>query len=193
MGSRRRLVRNRARDRLPDPPRGVGRELIAAAVLELVDRLHQPDIALLDQVEELQAAVGVFLGDGDDEAQVRLHHLLLRLARLAFALLHHVHDIAELADLEAGLRRERVNVRSQLLDAVLVVSDEVLPALGGEFRDPVEPERVELGGQVGFEEVVARSAVALGEPHQAPLVTDEPLVDVMELLDQRLDAHPVQP
>src|SRR6516225_5197074 len=51
-----RLVGDRARDRLPDPPRGIGREL--------VDRLHQADIAFLDQVEELQAAVGVFLGDG---------------------------------------------------------------------------------------------------------------------------------
>src|SRR5499433_2583008 len=81
-----RLVRNRARDRLPDPPRRVGRELVTAAILEFVDRLHQADIAFLDQVEELQAAVGVFLGDGDDEAQVRLHHLLLGLARLALAL-----------------------------------------------------------------------------------------------------------
>jgi hypothetical protein len=34
--------------------------------------LHEADIALLDQVEELQAPVGVFLGDRDDEAQVRL-------------------------------------------------------------------------------------------------------------------------
>src|SRR5262245_45609715 len=66
-----RLVGDRARDRLPDPPRGVGREFVAAAILEFVDRLHQADIAFLDQVEELQAAVGVFLGDGDDEAQVR--------------------------------------------------------------------------------------------------------------------------
>ena len=102
-----RLVGDRARDRLPDPPGGVGRELVAAAVLELVDRLHQADVAFLDQVEELQAAVGVFLGDRDDEAQVRLHHLLLGLAGLALALLHHLHDLAELADLEPGLARER--------------------------------------------------------------------------------------
>src|SRR6185503_9291385 len=45
-----RLVGNRARDRLPDPPRGVGRELVAAAVLELVYGLHQADVPLLDQV-----------------------------------------------------------------------------------------------------------------------------------------------
>ena len=38
-------------------------------------------------------------------AQVCLHHLLLGLTRLALALLHHVHDLAELADLEPGLDR----------------------------------------------------------------------------------------
>jgi hypothetical protein len=35
--------------------------------------------------------------------------------------------------------------------------------------------------------------VALGEPHQAALVADEALVDVIELLDQRVDARSVQP
>src|SRR4051812_16771207 len=36
-----RLVGDCTGDRLADPPRRVGRELVAAAVLELVDRLHQ--------------------------------------------------------------------------------------------------------------------------------------------------------
>jgi hypothetical protein len=34
--------------------------------------------------------------------------------------------------------------------------------------------------------------MALGEPQQASLVTDEPLVDVIELIDQRIDACSVQ-
>src|SRR5204863_336034 len=72
-----RLVGDRARDGLADPPRGVSRELVATAVFELVDRLHQADVAFLDQVEELQAAVGVLLGDRDHQAQVGLDHLLL--------------------------------------------------------------------------------------------------------------------
>src|SRR5881227_2558934 len=53
----------------------VGREFVAAAVLELVDRLHQADVALLNEVEELQSAVGVLLGDGDDQPQVGLDEL----------------------------------------------------------------------------------------------------------------------
>src|SRR5947207_2919707 len=71
--------------------------------------------------------------------------------------------------------------------------DEVLPSLGGELGDPVEPARVELRALVVLEEILARNAVALAEPHQAALEDDEALVDVVELLDQRIDARLVEP
>src|SRR5215469_812134 len=48
-----RLIRERAADRLSNPPSGVGRELVATPIFELVDCLHQADVAFLDQVEEL--------------------------------------------------------------------------------------------------------------------------------------------
>ena len=80
------LVGDGAGDGLADPPRGVGRELVAALVLELVHRLHQADVALLDQVQELQAAVRVLLGDRDHQAQVGLDQLLLGLLGLVLAL-----------------------------------------------------------------------------------------------------------
>jgi hypothetical protein len=70
-----RLIGDGAGDGLTDPPRRVGAELVPAAVLELVHRLHQADVALLDEVEELQAAVGVLLRDGDHEAEVGLDEL----------------------------------------------------------------------------------------------------------------------
>src|SRR6516165_4486675 len=187
------LVLKRAADRLPNPPGSVGRELEATPIFELVDCLHQADVAFLNQVKELHAPVGVFLCDRDDEAQVRLHHLLLGLERFALAFLHRVHNLPELANLEPGLTRQRMDLRAQLLDAVLVAGDKILPAVGGEFRHAVEPERIELRTQIVPEKVLARDAMALGKPHQASLVTDEPVVDVMELLDQRLDARPVQP
>ena len=66
------LVGDRARDRLADPPGRVGAELEAALVVELVGRLHQADVAFLDQIQEGEAAADVLLGDGDDEAQVGL-------------------------------------------------------------------------------------------------------------------------
>src|SRR5262249_44083373 len=162
-----------AGDRLPDPPRRIGRELVAAAVLELVYRLHQADVALLDQVEELQAAVGVLLRDRDHEAEVGFHHLLLRLPRLALALPDHVDDLADSLDLEAGLTRKLVNVGAQILDAVLVLGDEVLPALGGELENAVEPARIKLRAEVVLQEILARNAVALREPHHAAFEADE--------------------
>src|SRR5918993_897401 len=93
-----RLVRDRARDGLADPPRRVGRELVAAAVLELVDRLHQADVAFLDQVQELQPAVGVLLGDRYDEAEVGLDQLFLRLLGLRLAAHDHFERVAQVVD-----------------------------------------------------------------------------------------------
>ena len=57
-------------DGLADPPGGVSRKLESPAVFELVDGLHEAHVALLDEVQELQAAVAVFLGDGDDQPEV---------------------------------------------------------------------------------------------------------------------------
>ena len=71
------LVRDGARDRLTDPPGGVGRELEALAVVELLDGAHQADRALLDQLEEVEALVAVALGDRDHQPQVGLHHAVL--------------------------------------------------------------------------------------------------------------------
>src|SRR3984885_2802198 len=64
------LVGDGAGDGLTDPPGGIGREFVTATVLELVDGLHEADITLLDEVEELEAAVGVLLRDRDDESKV---------------------------------------------------------------------------------------------------------------------------
>ena len=66
-------VRDAAGDRLADPPRGVRGELEALAPVELLDRVHQAEVALLDQVQQREARGLVLLGDRDDEAQVRLH------------------------------------------------------------------------------------------------------------------------
>jgi hypothetical protein len=50
------LVGHRPGDRLADPPGGVGRELVALGVVELLDRADQAEVALLDQVEEQHPA-----------------------------------------------------------------------------------------------------------------------------------------
>src|SRR5213080_5279900 len=75
---RARLVGERPRDRLTDPPRRVRRELVALPPVELLGGADEADRPLLDQVEERQALVAIALRDRDDETEVRLDHLLLR-------------------------------------------------------------------------------------------------------------------
>jgi hypothetical protein len=86
-----------------------------------------------------------------------------------------------------------VDIVAMRLDLFLVPGNEALPTLGRELRHAVEPERVELGAQIVLEEILAHDTVTLGEPHQAALIADEALVDVVELLDQSVDARSVQP
>src|SRR2546423_3747104 len=81
-----RLVRDRARDGLPDPPRRIGRELVALVIVDLLDRADQAHVAFLDQVEEGHAAPDVLLRDRHDQPQVGLGQPLLRLVRALVAL-----------------------------------------------------------------------------------------------------------
>src|ERR1039458_1763135 len=84
--NRTRLIGNRAGNRLPNPPRGIRRKLVAPAVFEFVDGLHQADVAFLNQVEELQSAVGVFFGNRNHQTQVGLNQFTLGLLRVHVAL-----------------------------------------------------------------------------------------------------------
>ena len=67
-----RRILNGSGDGRPCPPGGVGRELGAAAVPELVDRLHEADVPFLYEVQELQSPVRVLLCDGYEVAEVGL-------------------------------------------------------------------------------------------------------------------------
>ncbi len=65
---------------MPDPPRGVGGELESTTKLESVDRLHEAEVAFLNQVEERKTAVHVPLGDRHDQTEIGLHQVPLLLA-----------------------------------------------------------------------------------------------------------------
>ncbi|ENN87860.1 hypothetical protein RHSP_48159 [Rhizobium freirei PRF 81] len=189
---RARLVGDRTGNRLTDPPGGVGRELVAAAVFELIDRLHQADIAFLNEVEELQTAVRVFLGDGDDEAQVGFDHFLLCDTSFALALLNHVNDTTEFRDGNAGFGREVLDLLADVADRGVFALGEFLPAAGCQIADRLHPVRIEFCALILLQEAVALDAIGFGKTQQAAFVLHEALVDVVELLDEGVDAVLVQ-
>jgi hypothetical protein len=81
-----RLIGQRSPNCLTDPPGSVGGKFVTPAVLELVYRLHQADVSLLDEIEEMEPAVAVLLSDGNREAQVGFDELVLCPLRIHLAL-----------------------------------------------------------------------------------------------------------
>jgi hypothetical protein len=110
-----RLVGDRAGDRLADPPRRVGRELVAAAVLELVDAFIRPMLPFLNQVAELQPAVRILFAIEDDQPEVGLDQLLLRLLRPVLAAQNRVERLLQLVG-DCSRRRSSLELELQLLD-----------------------------------------------------------------------------
>src|SRR5690606_1158078 len=108
-------------------PGGIGRELVAAAILELVDGFHQPDVAFLNEVQELQAAVGVLLGNRDNETQIGLDHLSLCLGCLTLATLYGRDDTAEFRNRQPRTLRNLRDFGTDLGNFFAILRDEVTP------------------------------------------------------------------
>src|SRR5437879_5083324 len=137
-----RLVGNRASDGLPNPPRGVCRELVATAVFEFVDGLHQSDVAFLNQVEELQSAVGVFLGNRNDQTKIGLNQLALGLLRVHVALYDLALRALELRERHSGFEFQLFHFAANraCLPALFLL---LLFAAGG-FRLALEVRRLSI-------------------------------------------------
>src|ERR1700733_3076063 len=97
------LIGDRAGDGLANPPGRIGRELVTTTIFELIDCLHQTDVAFLDQIQELQTAVGVLLGNRNHQAQVSLDQLALGLLGVHVALDHFALGALEFGYRYAGL------------------------------------------------------------------------------------------
>ena len=100
-----RLIGHGAGDRLPNPPCGVRGELEALREVEFFDGANQPQVALLDEVEEKHAAARVALGQGNHQAEVGFKKVVLRLLPVArneleFAHVHAVLGLVERAGFE---------------------------------------------------------------------------------------------
>src|SRR5215470_2555304 len=169
-----RLVGDRAGDRLADPPGRVRRELVAAAILELVDGLHQADVAFLDQVEELKPAVGVLLRDRDDQPEVGLDHLLLGLGGLDLARLDDGHHAFDLVGLGVGAALGDLDLLLGDAHLLLLGRRELLGGLQMQIADPTRGSGAAVGRRVAERDVdevlhlVGRRAPAVGpEPDHA--------------------------
>ena len=140
------MIDERARDRLANPPRRVGRELVAELVVELLDGTHQAEVPLLDEIEERNVGARVVASDGHDEAEVRLDQLLLR--RLVAGVL----AARELALLLAREQRPGADLANVELERI-----------GGGNRI-----RARLHGGVGFHAFVIGWSIFSLEPWQSP-------------------------
>src|SRR4051812_32464463 len=160
---RARLVGERAGDRLADPPRRVGRELEALAVVELLGGAHEAERALLDQVEEGKPLVAVVLRYRDHEAQVRLDHLLLGVEVAA---------LDPLGEVDLLLGREQAHLADVL--------QEELKGVGRHVRLQVD-RRLRLAATA----LAVRGALDLGRG-------DGGRIDLLDELDLGLLEEPVQ-
>ena len=79
------LISYRSGDGLADPPCGVGGKLVATTVFELIHCFHQPNIPLLNEIQELKTAVGILFGDRNNQTQIRLHQLPLGIIGLCIS------------------------------------------------------------------------------------------------------------
>jgi len=110
---------------------------------------------------------------------------------LALALLHLLDDAAVVVDRQAGLGGHGGDVAADVADLGRLVLGELGPA-DSHLLDAGGPGRVQLGPEIGVQELGPRDAVAVGQTQQPAFQPDQPLVDGVELLDQRLDPGVVQ-
>ena len=89
-------------------------------------------------------------------------------------------------------RGEFVNLVADDADRFLLVIGKFLPAELGEARNALQPIQVQLVALVFLQEFRARNFVGLGQAHEPAFQRIQPLVDVIELLNQRLDTRIVQ-
>src|SRR4051794_11174282 len=203
-----RLVGDRPCDGLPDPPRRVGGELVALAVVELLDSADQTERAFLDQIEKGEPAAEVALGDRDDEAEVGLDHLPLRAHVAALDPLRERHllvggeerHLADLAQIEAeGVERRldcevelRCDGRFLVLGRRRLVRRRLVPLALDDVDSVLEQVGVEVLGLLLRQLYVLEPAgdLVVGQEAFLPPFRDE-LVELFDVRKRDVDGEQV--
>src|SRR5690554_311052 len=164
------LVGDGTGDGLPDPPGSVGRELVPTAVFKLIHGFHQANVAFLDQVQELQATVGVFLGNRNNQTQVGLNHLFLGTTGLGFADGNAAVDFLDVGDGEVNVGLYVLDAFLQAYDFIDVLTNSSRVGLfgGGDFAGPLQVGFV--AGEPLDEVLAGHFAVAYADLHDGPFV-----------------------
>ena len=150
------LVGDGASDRLPDPPCGIGGELEALAPVELLDGADQPEVAFLNQIQEIDPrGVRIATSVGDHEAKVGGEEIVLGL---------HPEPLLTL-ELDF-LRLALVGLLLEALGGFLAGFD-----LLGEFDLEFGSQQLVLtdGGEVLADQVGREAAAVIGEFVAVPL------------------------
>ena len=72
------LIHQRPFNGLTNPPGGVGRKAITQLRIKFFYRPHKPQIALLNKIEKLEAAIDVASGYFNHQPQIALNHSVSR-------------------------------------------------------------------------------------------------------------------
>jgi hypothetical protein len=66
---------------LPYPPGSVSRKPVPLTIVEAFNSLDEPDISLVNEVEEIETAVLIIFCYRDDKTEVRVYELILILVK----------------------------------------------------------------------------------------------------------------
>lgn len=182
------MIDDRTSDCLPDPPRRIGREPDAAAVVELLDRVHQAQIALLDQIQQLQGAMAAnSFGDPSDEVEMTPDHLLFSVPDRLSCPIDLPEDMPQIRERKPSPLRDCQQRFLQLGHLGAVLPNELLPARLRKQRQLGKPVRVVFMAKVAGQQLLSGDAAALTPLHQLPIQPLKPELLALHVRDRIRD------
>ena len=187
-----RLIGNRTGNRLTDPPSGISRKLIAAAIFEFVNRLHQTDVAFLNQIQELQPAVGILFGNRNYQPQIGLDHFLFGTFGFPFALFDGIDHPAVFGNRQSAFLRHAGNAVAQFQHFGAVLGDKFLPVFVFFVRNVFYPVGVKLRLLISFQKIFTLDFACQSITQQFSLQPHQAFVKIVQLFHQLFDPHRVE-
>ena len=148
--------------RLSNPPRCIGREFIAALILEFLNRAHQADIALLDQVKKSQPTVDIAFGNAHHQAQIGLNETALAFLSLRFAPRDRLQGLTQLFTIRSQLPLNALNFFAGVLDKLTGLLDFLLLGLSTDLSRSRTGPPILRGGRPRQRNNLRRLAIQKG-------------------------------